>query len=342
MEPLKFSCRECEWSCVGNGAATTRIRPGAANSATNARSGSAFLTVLTGEGAGLVLSPRQRRLSLGRGENADIRLLGDTVSRNHAQITIDGDGFLKVTDIDSRNGTFVNGVCIGTEVLRDGDRVAFGGDVFLDIRYGHGGYRDAANMPNRSFGENGRQPFDVWHLASMLNARTEHTLQSYEQTLELRSRRMGDNDHSLAICLDVLGGLYRNNGKPDLAVQSHQRAAAIQRAIAFVGDLERAHTQSRLARALIAVGNYDAAQTALADASNMLGAAQPGERLEYCVAVAALRCHTEPSRFDDAIAEAKAEVAVLRVGGPFHTAKHDHFAWELDRLPLPSAYRASV
>ena len=55
-----------------------------------------------------------------------------SASRRHCMISRAGDDF-QITDLDSRNGTFVNGVPIGERILRHGDRIDVGkcGFVFL-------------------------------------------------------------------------------------------------------------------------------------------------------------------------------------------------------------------
>ena len=65
--------------------------------------------------------------SLGRAPDNDIVLAGDGVSRYHARITMDAARYV-VTDLDSKNGTFVNGASIReTTLLGDGDRIGFPG-----------------------------------------------------------------------------------------------------------------------------------------------------------------------------------------------------------------------
>jgi hypothetical protein len=91
------------------------------------------------EGAGgqvgsLVL-PDGRRVRLGEhptllGRNSDctVPLADPRASRRHAEIRATGDGFL-VVDLDSMNGTKVNGVPVREHVLHDGDEIAVGATV---------------------------------------------------------------------------------------------------------------------------------------------------------------------------------------------------------------------
>jgi len=62
---------------------------------------------------------------VGRKESCDLVLKEGQPSRQHARFTIDAEGVL-LTDLDSTNGTFVNGTRIkGGQRLRNGDLVAF-------------------------------------------------------------------------------------------------------------------------------------------------------------------------------------------------------------------------
>ena len=62
---------------------------------------------------------------LGRAPECDVPLGDSTVSRRHAEIVRDGDSWV-VHDLDSSNGTRVNGVGVKAQVLNDGDELAFG------------------------------------------------------------------------------------------------------------------------------------------------------------------------------------------------------------------------
>lgn len=64
-------------------------------------------------------------LTVGRDPEADIFLNDMTVSRSHARFEV-GDGGLCVTDLESLNGTYVNGTCVERAVLSSGDVVQIG------------------------------------------------------------------------------------------------------------------------------------------------------------------------------------------------------------------------
>jgi serine phosphatase RsbU (regulator of sigma subunit)/pSer/pThr/pTyr-binding forkhead associated (FHA) protein len=62
---------------------------------------------------------------IGRRETNDLRLAGSEVSRDHAEIAIDGSRF-KLHDRNSRYGTYVNGEQVTERVLTHGDKVRLG------------------------------------------------------------------------------------------------------------------------------------------------------------------------------------------------------------------------
>jgi transcriptional regulator with GAF, ATPase, and Fis domain len=69
-------------------------------------------------------------LSLGRDHAADVYLRDLATSRQHCAIEA-RDGRLLLRDLESRHGTFVNGVPIGERFLEHGDRVTIGASLFL-------------------------------------------------------------------------------------------------------------------------------------------------------------------------------------------------------------------
>ncbi|MBI1377916.1 MAG: DUF2662 domain-containing protein [Frankiales bacterium] len=62
---------------------------------------------------------------LGRGTDVDIRVDDPGVSRHHAEILLGREVVLR--DLDSTNGTYVDGVQVGETVLHDGSVVQLGG-----------------------------------------------------------------------------------------------------------------------------------------------------------------------------------------------------------------------
>ncbi len=84
------------------------------------------LDVIEGDFAGESYPMDKERITIGRGPNNDIQLATDTsVSRHHAQITNENDRYV-VVDLESSNGTSVNGIRITRSYLRPNDEVMIG------------------------------------------------------------------------------------------------------------------------------------------------------------------------------------------------------------------------
>jgi len=91
-----------------------RVRRGPAPARRQGETGVGQLRVRTA-GLDLVLTG-DRPLLLGRDPDADVRYDDHRVSRHHASIRFDGERWL-VEDLQSRNGTFLNGAALSTHVV---------------------------------------------------------------------------------------------------------------------------------------------------------------------------------------------------------------------------------
>jgi DNA-binding CsgD family transcriptional regulator len=67
---------------------------------------------------------------VGRSRTCDVSLPQESVSRKHAEIVLDGPTIF-VSDLQSRNGTFVDGKRIQSEFVRLGQKVQFGTIAFI-------------------------------------------------------------------------------------------------------------------------------------------------------------------------------------------------------------------
>lgn len=85
----------------------------------------ASLAVARGFYEGLELAIDRERLVLGRGRGADLVIAESTLSRAHAAVGWDGEAFF-VEDLDSTNGTLVNGARSKRVRLKDGDEIQIG------------------------------------------------------------------------------------------------------------------------------------------------------------------------------------------------------------------------
>lgn len=81
---------------------------------------------------------------LGRDDAADVAYPVDGVSRKHARLMIAADGDIRVVDLASRNGTYLNGRRVEEASLRDGDELRLG-PVTLRVMF-VGGTGNSATM----------------------------------------------------------------------------------------------------------------------------------------------------------------------------------------------------
>ncbi len=114
-------------------AGQTRIRPAPVDSGPVGRD-RAYLIVLAGMSRGQMFKLEKARSVIGRGGEVEIRLADEGISREHAVVHIAADKVL-VEDLGSTNGTFCNGMRIGTRELADGDKIMLGSTTILKFTY---------------------------------------------------------------------------------------------------------------------------------------------------------------------------------------------------------------
>lgn len=85
----------------------------------------AVATVRTGFYSGLEVGIDRERIVIGRGRKADLALAEATISRAHAALGFDADGFF-VEDLKSTNGTLVNGAKVDRQRLKNEDEIQMG------------------------------------------------------------------------------------------------------------------------------------------------------------------------------------------------------------------------
>jgi predicted component of type VI protein secretion system len=86
--------------------------------------------ILEGVDKGRVFRDLIIPVTIGREEGNMLRLNDERVSRFHAKVQLDG-GDIIITDLDSTNGTRVNGSPVQIRRLKPGDQIAMGRSVLL-------------------------------------------------------------------------------------------------------------------------------------------------------------------------------------------------------------------
>ncbi len=94
----------------------------------------AFVVVLSGDRMGEMFPLKDDRTSIGRGLQADVRINDEGISRTHALVEADADGYF-LMDAGSTNGTFANGAKVDRYPLQEGDKIQIGASSVLKFTY---------------------------------------------------------------------------------------------------------------------------------------------------------------------------------------------------------------
>ena len=94
----------------------------------------AYLVVLAGASVGEMYKVEGDKTIIGRGQKAQVRLLDDGISREHAQVVVEGNKIF-LEDLGSTNGTFCNGLKVDRRELADGDKILVGSTTILKFTY---------------------------------------------------------------------------------------------------------------------------------------------------------------------------------------------------------------
>lgn len=87
------------------------------------------LIIVDGPDLGMEWAFKVAEVTLGRDEDCELMMSDIAVSRRHSKIVLEGDEFL-LYDLDSGNGTYLNGAKITREVLSVGDEITVGERTF--------------------------------------------------------------------------------------------------------------------------------------------------------------------------------------------------------------------
>jgi len=93
-----------------------------------------FLVSISGRETGKAIALKQRTLKIGREDGCDLVIESPHISRLHAELFWEGTQ-LKIKDLGSTNGVFVNGQRIQEEILSNGDKILLGTQMYYKIVY---------------------------------------------------------------------------------------------------------------------------------------------------------------------------------------------------------------
>ncbi len=247
------------------------------------RRGPAFLTVLTGEHVGTVFELTLGESMIGRKEGVHVHLTDDGISRRHAKIIRDPDGSAKLVDLDSTNGTYINGRRIHAEGLREGDRIRVGQSAILDFRYEYkdsGMLEISAPAPStnsdgvpipveRSISEKIDDTLDSLGRVYSRQGNHDDAIATYRRTLHIREMKFGKDHPAVASILDSLGGALQEVREFTAALECHERALGIYQGRARP-PRETGHVMSNVGRCQLELGDGEAALRSFEQAHAML------------------------------------------------------------------------
>jgi pSer/pThr/pTyr-binding forkhead associated (FHA) protein len=90
----------------------------------------ANLVLLSKKGKQRIIPLPSNVTIIGRRHNCDLRIPLDSISKRHCQIIQEDAGTLRLKDLGSRNGTFLNGKRIEEEAVKAGDQIKIGPILF--------------------------------------------------------------------------------------------------------------------------------------------------------------------------------------------------------------------
>jgi len=94
-----------------------------------------WIVIVSGGGGVGKMFRLDQELVIGRAPTASVRLDEDGISRQHAKLVLTTEGTVHIVDLESRNGTFVNGERVSRYALRDGDKIQIGDTTILKFSY---------------------------------------------------------------------------------------------------------------------------------------------------------------------------------------------------------------
>ncbi len=135
----------------------------------------------------------EKRLIVGRDSNCDFRLSGKLVSRQHFSIFQNGDRFL-LTDLESRNGVYVNSEKSQKHLLEDGDTIQVG-QVLLRF--------DLASRLSDVSGQDGAELLDVGNVSSTAIFRKKFGIDNFNvvgEAVEASPKKKEEHTKLMNIC----------------------------------------------------------------------------------------------------------------------------------------------
>lgn len=160
------------------------------------------IKILTGQQMGKVLPIKEGASVIGRAPECDIILPSNNVSKKHAKFEKQGN-LLVLTDLQSTNGSFVNGIKVESAKVHVGDRISFH-DMILEV-VGGGASASAGGgiVPYSGGGDNSLATADP-QLTLVPQLQEEDIIQPYDPPVEVIKKKANQYMETV-----VLPGIYK-------------------------------------------------------------------------------------------------------------------------------------
>ena len=157
----------------------------------------ATLLVIQGVDQGTRFEVSAGEVGIGRGIVNEVRILDTEISRLHAKLKCDGEHFV-LTDRNSSNGTFVNGVAIDSQTLQDGDHLQLGCTTIL-----------FSEVVDRDINKHVAKKVDLLDQSAMVDGSSIVSQVSQRSGQELLKQAVDAEESDAAQTLANLQALYR-------------------------------------------------------------------------------------------------------------------------------------
>src|ERR1041384_6772196 len=108
----------------------------------------AILKIKSGVAKGAVFALKRGSNRIGRAEGNDYRIPDSCISAIHCEVTLDGTGKMFVRDLNSSNGTFIEGRRVELGVLAGGESLRLGDvEMIYDKRWWNDSSASRAEIP---------------------------------------------------------------------------------------------------------------------------------------------------------------------------------------------------
>ena len=83
------------------------------------------------QNVGAAIGPKELPVTIGRNLENDVQVTDRWISRRHCEISLVEADVVVVRDLNSKHGSFVNGVQVDHSLIKSGDRLTLGVSRFL-------------------------------------------------------------------------------------------------------------------------------------------------------------------------------------------------------------------